>query len=146
MCQASVPHQPPHLHGQSHPARGTGTSFILGQLGPAKILLCTHNCSAASLLLLLGVFLFSLRPTIRFFLFLTALRTFTVTIKGTEKFRHSIRAGNSFKGSRENSPFIFTSNQKKGSSPTALWNIYVHKLQRNTAEASLSPCPALHRE
>lgn len=87
-------------------------------LSPAKVLLRTDSCSASSLLLLLGFPLFS--PPTRLFLFLTAPITFTAAIKGTEKFCHCIRAGNSFKSSRENSLFIDTSNREEENRPTAL--------------------------
>lgn len=63
--------------------------------------------------------------------------TFTAPIKGTEKFCPCIRGGNSFKSSREKSPFIDTRNREEGNRPTALWKIYVHKLHTNTAKALL---------
>jgi len=90
----------------------------LGGLSPVEVPLCAGNCGA-SLLLLLVTFSSIFTPTPRLLVFLTAPITFTASIKGTEKFCHCIRAGNSFK-SREKSPFIDTNNREEGSRPTTL--------------------------
>lgn len=88
-----------------------------------ELLLYPDNCGASLLLLLLLGFFQSIsthHPPSQSLSFSAQPPSPLQPQSRGQNFCHHIRAGNSFKSSREKSPFIDTSNQGEGNRPTAL--------------------------